>query len=318
MVSITQLKYLLAVHQTQHFGRAAADCHVSQPALSAQIQKAESFLGITVFDRKATPVATTAHGLKVIEQARAVLSAHASVMKLGLGVEGRVSGSFSLRVIPTLAPYVLPWFLRAFAARYPQVDLSLYEITTDELIDALSHSRLDAALLSTPLQEASIQERVLFYDPFYLYAHRDEPVLENAEVDVTRLDPHKLWLLEDGHCLRTQVVNFCGMAQPRSNLGSVRFAAGSLETLVRLIDASEGYTLLPESHARSLPARSRVRCLRPFANSTPTREVSLVHPRQSWKGPILDALQACIDHSVPRALKRTDPAGVVMAIRPAG
>lgn len=315
MPSITQLEYILALHKTGHFGRAAKLAHVSQPTLSAQIHKVEQELGITIFDRQAKPIEPTDVGRALIEHAQTVVAAHENLMRLAAGRFQELSGPFALGIIPTLAPYVLPWFLARFAARHPAVELSVHERPTDELLAEIDHQRIDAAILATPLHEPSIQERVLFYDPFYLYAHPDEPVLAEPEVDVDALDQRKLWLLQDGHCFRAQVINLCGIERERAHLGSVTFAGGSFETLRHLIDASEGYTLIPETYARTLPKATRQRCVRPFEGETPTREISLVHHRRSWKGDVIDALAEAIRDTTPRALRQATADGEILPIR---
>lgn len=313
MPTITQLEYLLAVHQHGHFGRAAEALGVSQPTLSAQIQRAEDELGVVVFDRQTRPIEATERGRLIIERGRDVVAAHRRLIALAAGDFARPAGPFALGVIPTLAPYTLPWFLQRFAADHPEVELSLFERPTAELISAIRHNQLDAAILSTPLDEPSIEERALFYDPFYLYANAGEPLLDDLEVDVESLDPQKLWLLEDGHCFRAQMLSFCGVAE-RVHLGSVRFAAGSFETIRHLIDASEGYTLIPETYARTLSPATRRRSVRAFEARTPTREVSLVHHRHSAKLDITAALEAAIHAHIPRALARVDADGEILPI----
>lgn len=314
MPTITQLEYILAVHKSGHFGRAAAEIGVSQPTLSSQIHKAESELGVTLFDRQAKPIALTDHGKKLIDLVRAVVSAHEQLMAAASGRFAEPAGPFSLGIIPTLAPYMLPWFLREFSERHPSVELSIFERPTDQILVELSASRMDAAILATPLSEASLAERVLFYDPFYLYAHPDEELLERDTITVEDIDSRKLWLLEDGHCFRAQVINLCGI-QERALLKSVHFAGGSFETLRHLIDASGGYTLVPETYARTLPRSLRQRLVRPFAERVPTREVSLVHHRRNWKVDILDALAKTVGRTLPRALHRELADEEVLPIR---
>lgn len=314
MPSITQLRYLLAVFETGHFGRAAETVGVSQPTLSAQIQKAEQSLGVIVFDRQCKPTEPTELGRQLIERARDVVDAYDTLVALAAGKFRELAGPFALGIIPTLAPFVLPWFLRAFSEEHDAVQLSIYERPTDELLSEIAHNRIDAAILATPLDEASIEERVLFYDPFYLYANAGDPLLGERDVDVTALDPTKLWLLEDGHCFRAQVINFCGV-QERKHLGSVRFAGGSFETIRNLIDASEGYTLVPETYAQTLPKSVRQRNVRAFEERTPTREVSLVHHRRSAKRDIADALEHVIRQNIPRVLRRVGSDGEVVPIR---
>ncbi len=304
----------MAVHRNGHFGKAAEEVGVSQPTLSMQVQKAEKELGVVIFDRQAKPIEPTARGRKILEHAWDVVSAHENLVRASKAEEGGPAGAFRLGIIPTLAPFVLPWFLRDFAEAHPQVALSIVERPTDELIAEIQGGRLDGAILATPLEERSIRERVLFYDPFYLYGHRDDAILQADEVEVGDLDPRKLWLLDDAHCFRAQVISFCGV-QERIHLGSIRFAGGSFDTIRHLIDASEGYTLVPETYARTLPKNVRQRCVRAFETRTPTREVSLVHHAKSWKEDILEALQASVCKSTPRALRLVGPDGEILPIR---
>lgn len=314
MPSIAQLEYVLALQKHGHFGRAAAELGVSQPTLSSQIQKVEAELGVPLFDRQSKPIGLTDQGARLVDGMRAVVTAHERLMAAASGTAAEPEGPFALGIIPTLAPFVLPWFLSAFASRYPAVELSIVERPTDDILAEIAANRMDGGILATPLDEASLDERVLFYDPFYLYAHPDEPLLDKDAVDISDIDSRKLWLLEDGHCFRAQVINLCGIHE-RDLLGSVRFAGGSFETLRHLIDASGGYTLFPETYARTLGRSARQRLLRPFDDRVPTREVSLVHHRQCWKTGILDALAHGVQQAMPRCFQRELTDGEVMPIR---
>lgn len=315
MPSIAQLRYVLAVHRHGHFGKAAKACNVSQPTLSGQIHKAEERLGIQIFVRENKPVTATEKGYALVEQAQVVVAAHERLVRLAQGQFDSVAGDFALGIIPTLAPYVMPWFLKAFATRYPKVKLSIVERATDGILSDLEGRRLDAGLLATPLDVPRLKERVLFLDPFYLYAHAEEHILEYDEVEASLLDPERLWLLEDGHCVRNQTLALCDIVEGCSHLSSVRFEAASFETLHRLIDASEGYTLVPETYARTLPRDRRRRQVRAFKRPTPTREVSLVHLENTWKVDIIDALEDTIRTSIPRALTHPPEAAEVLPVR---
>ncbi|MEM9729267.1 MAG: LysR substrate-binding domain-containing protein [Myxococcota bacterium] len=314
MPTVQQLEYVLAVHEHGHFGRAAEALGVSQPTLSSQIQKVESELGVSLFDRQSKPIVLTEPGKSLIELARDVVSAHEKLMAAAGGTLSEPSGPFTLGIIPTLAPYVLPWFLQDFATRYPEVELSILERPTDSILEELAGGRMDAGILATPLGEPSLEERVLFYDPFYLYAHKDDPILGEDAVEVANIDSAKLWLLEDGHCFRAQVINLCGLDE-RSLLDSVRFAGGSFETLRHLIDASAGYTLIPETYARTLGRAARQHLIRPFDERVPTREVSLVHHRKNWKVGVLDALREAVQRNMPRAFQTEPSEGEILPIR---
>ena len=315
MPSVAQLKYILAVHEHGHFGKAAEACQVSQPTLSGQIQKAEEELGVVLFVRQQKPIVATEKGAVLIEHAQSVVAAHDRLLHIARGQFETVAGELALGVIPTLAPYVLPWFLKRFAKDYPQVNLTVVERTTDGILDSLDRRRLDVGLLATPLGSSSIRERVLFYDPFYIYAEASEPILERDEIAPVDLAPEQLWLLEDGHCVRHQTLALCDMVEGCSHLSSVRFEAASFETLQYLIDASGGYTLVPETFARLLPAERRRRQIRPFSEPTPTRQISLVHLASAYKTDLIDALEAAISASVPRALRQEPPQVEVLPVR---
>lgn len=312
--TVVQLRYLLALHETGHFGRAAAEQGVSQPSLSSQIQRLEDLLGGALVDRQAKPVVLTDFGVHLLEHARSVVAEHDRLIAAAAGDVVSATTEFSLGIIPTLAPYVLPWFVGEFARQYPSVSLSVFERTTDEMIDLLSTNQLDAGILATPLGESALLEEVLFYDPFYAYGHKDESLLKSDVVDVRDLSPERLWLLEDGHCFRAQVVNLCGLEQ-RTLLESVRFSAGSFETLRHIVDVAGGYTLFPETYARTLPKSVRQRAIRAFARSIPTREVSLVFHRHKWKTEVIDVIRGIIQERMPSAFQTEVADDEVLPIR---
>ncbi len=314
MPTISQLKYILAVHRFGHFGRAAEACHVTQPTLSGQIRKAEEELEVTIFTRRTKPVLVTERGAALIEQAQVVVAAHERLMRLARGRFEQLAGSLRLGVIPTLAPYVLPWFVRGFADAHPLVELSIEERTTDEIVDGLKRQVFDVGLVATPLRESRLRERLLFVDPFYVYAAEGDAVLDRAHVSLEDLDPCRMWLLEEGHCMRNQVLALCGAVEGRL-LPTVRFQAGSFETLRNLIDAAGGYTIIPETFAGQLPPERRAAQVRAFAGTTPVREVGLVHLRNTWKSDLFDALEASIAGSLPPCLRRALPDALVLEVR---
>jgi LysR family hydrogen peroxide-inducible transcriptional activator len=303
MLSITQLEYIVAVHRTGNFGKAAAECDVSQPTLSAQVAKAEETLGVVIFDRRSRPVQPTEPGKRLVSLAVDVLTAHKRLLTEADETE-RLCGKFTLGIIPTLAPYVLPWFLGPFAEKHPRIELTVLERPTLTIVEEIKALRMDAGLLATPLEEPSFETRVLFYDPFYVYAHANSPLLLEDEVAAANLEHEPLWLLEDSHCFRNQVVHLCGLHNHRV-MGNVRFDASSFETLRALIDHSGGCTLVPETFARMLPSQVRTARIRPFCEPVPTREVSLIAPRTHWKTDILDALTLALRGMAPRSLPRT-------------
>ncbi len=318
MPSITQLKYILAVHRHGHFGQAAKACHVSQPTLSTQIRKAEEELGIALFQRQNKPVSVTERGAAVIEQAQVVVAAHERLVRLAQGKFEQRAGAVRLGIIPTLAPYVLPWFVQGFAKAHPLVQLTIEERTTEEILRGLKRQTLDVGLLAIPLHEPRLVERPLFVDPFYLYAAEGEPLLDHDEVEVTALDPDRMWLLEEGHCVRHQTLALCNRDTRQRHLATVTFEAGSFDTLRNLIDAAEGYTIVPETYAQRLGRDVRKKQVRAFSGPTPAREVGLVHLRNTWKTDLLDALEESIKAALPRPFRRTPAEPMVLPVRDEG
>lgn len=305
MPSITQLRYLVSIHKTKHFGRAAKECHVSQPSLSAQIQKLEEQLGFIIFDRSKSPVLTTVKGQQVIAQAKIVLAEHKKLE--GFANEpGEVAGPFHLGVIPTLSPYVVPRFIESFANQHPLVELTISELQTSQIIEALYEDKLDGGLLVTPLNNEKLKERVLFHEPFYLFTYNDQ-LLKKGHVKEGDLDPGLAWLLDEGHCLRNQTLRICSRRTRQKVLPNITFASGSLDTLINMTRRSTGYTLLPYLASEQLSPLERANNIRPFSKPVPSREVSLVHRRTYLKEKILEALEKNITDNTPKELKSLKP-----------
>ena len=303
MPSITQLEYLLAVEKFRHFGKAARYCHVSQPSLSAQIQKLEDQLEIIIFDRSKKPILLTEVGMEILNQAKVILAEHRKLKTLANASAKEPKGEFQLAVIPTLAPYLIPLFLAQFSEKYPKIKLKVHEAKTEDIIHQLNDDSLDAGLLVTPLRDDRLIERHLFFEPFYGYIARDHGLQKKKELSEADLTIGGLWLLEEGHCFRDQVLNICSRTKEDRVLSNVDFESGDLETLKNLIKQSSGYTLLPELAVNSLSKEEFKTYIRKFKKPIPTREVSLVHSRGFLKEAIIEALEAIILASIPRNLR---------------
>jgi len=300
MPTLTQLKYIISVHHHKHFGRAAKECAVSQPSLSAQIQKAEEELDLIIFDRSKKPILTTQKGTEIIQQAKVVLCEHQKIFDLSLDKE--LSGNFNLGVIPTLSPYLIPLFIESFSTKYPKVQLNISEYKTSDIIEALDTDELDAALLVTPLYNEKIIERVLFYEPFYIYGSINHPLTKRKRIKESDLDSDSIWLLSEGHCLRDQVIKVCSYGLKSPVLDNIRFESGSLDTLINLIKNGKGYTLLPHLSTIHLNEKERKDHLRSFQKPAPTREVSLVYSRSFLKENIIQSLEDEILDNIPNEL----------------
>ncbi|MCK5884227.1 MAG: hydrogen peroxide-inducible genes activator [Bacteriovoracaceae bacterium] len=300
-MTITQLEYVLAVDRNRHFGKAAKECCVTQPTLSMQLQKLEDELGIIIFDRSKSPILPTIEGEAVITQAKIVIKENKKIYEVIELAKNNLSGHFKLAVIPTLAPYVIPLFAQKFSEKYPDINLIIEESKTEDIIKQLDSDEIDAGILVTPLHDNSLIERVLFYEPFYLFAREDHPMSKLKEVDQAKLDLDEIWLLNKGNCFRDQILNICSETRGEVK-GNLRFESGNFETLKNMVLSCSGYTILPHLAVEQMTA-SRKKMVRPFKAPVPTREVSLVHSRSFMKEKIIEAIQDEIVAAAPKELR---------------
>lgn len=208
-MTLTQLNYILAVDRCRNFAQAAKECFVTQPTLSMQVQKLEDHLQIIIFDRSKSPVEPTPMGKKVLEYARKVMQGANALEELSKSLRGEVSGEYILGVIPTLAPYVLPLFLKEFVEKYPRVELKVYEYQTDEIIRLLKDGKIDGSILATPLEVKELKEEHLFYEPFKVFLSPEHMLLKKKTLEEKDLNLSEAWLLKEGHCMRAQALQLC-------------------------------------------------------------------------------------------------------------
>lgn len=274
-VTLRQLRYLVAVADTLHFGRAAAACHVSQPSLSAQIQQLEAALGAALLERTKHRVLLTPEGEDAVRRARAIL-AQVDDLSQAIQAAGRpLSGALRLGVIPTIGPYLLPPVLPGLRAAYPELKLYLREDLTHRLLDRLRAGDLDAAILALPAPEAGLESQPLYDEPFLVALPPGHRLAARNALSEADLADQALLLLEDGHCFRDQALDVCGQAGARDADG---FAATSLATLVEMVAGRLGLTLLPALSVPVVAAGGQVK-VRPFVEPAPTRRVGLVWRR---------------------------------------
>src|SRR5688572_30628968 len=277
-VTLAELRYVVALADHRHFGRAARACNVTQPTLSARVQKLERTLGLALFERSSKSVQPTAVGERIVEQARAVLDATQRIRDLAESGHAPLSGPLRLGVIPTLGPYLLPQFVPALRAKYAELELQLREVKTTDLLDDLAQHRLDCGLLATPVHQPGIVAEELFEEEFYLLAPRDHALARKCRVAEADLKETTVLLLDEGHCLRDQALSICGKDAARA--GPQDFRATSLETLRHMVSAGMGTTLLPALAVRK--DEGELTAL-PFERPAPGRRVTLAwrktHPR---------------------------------------
>jgi LysR family transcriptional regulator, hydrogen peroxide-inducible genes activator len=301
-MTFIQLAYAVAVGTYRHFGKAADSCFVTQPTLSMQIQKLEDELGVKLFDRSKQPVMPTEAGVAIIEQARKILGEKEVISEIIQTKKGLFAGELRIGIIPTLAPYLLPLFVQSFNKKYPHVKLVVNEMMTEYVINRLREGRIDVGILVTPLQEPGIKEHVLFYEELLVYVSKKNAAYKKTYVLPQDIDPNKLWLMEEGHCFRSQIVNLCELRRSSDAASHFEYEAGSIETLRRMVELDDGITILPELATIDLAAK-QMNLVRHFRKPAPMREISMVVHRDFLKKRLVDALKQEIINAVPDKVK---------------
>ncbi|NCI51548.1 LysR family transcriptional regulator [Sediminibacterium roseum] len=300
-MTFVQLEYIIAVDTFRHFALAARNCYVSQPTLSMQIQKVEEELGVKIFDRSKQPVIATELGTELIAQARKIISEKNKMEELVQKKKGIVTGELKIGIIPTLAPYLLPLFVQRFTNKYPLVKLVVNELTTENVVASLRSGKIDMGILVTPLQESGIKEHVLFYEELMAYVSRKNAAYKKTYMLPQDIDPNKLWLLEEGHCFRSQIVNLCELRKASREASHFDYEAGSIETLRRMVDMNDGITILPELATQGMTSRQLAQ-IRYFKRPAPMREVSIVVHRDFVKKRLIEILKEEILASIPQKI----------------
>lgn len=298
-MTIQQLEYILAVDRFRHFARAAEHCRVTQPTLSAMIQKLEEELGVKLFDRTVQPVCPTAVGEKVIRQARVVLSQAAQVKEIISEEKQAVSGTFRLGVLPTIAPYLLPRFFPQLIEKYPELDIRVTEMKTHDILQALHAGELDAAIVASRSDDRMLREETLFYEQFYAYVSHGEALFKKELIRTADVTGERLWLLDEGHCFRDQLVKFCRMEAVK--VSQMAYRLGSMETFMRMVESGKGITFIPELAFLQLTDEQR-ELVRQFAIPRPTREIVLVTDKDFIRVSLLAVLKEEILAAVPKEM----------------
>jgi LysR family hydrogen peroxide-inducible transcriptional activator len=281
-VTLTELRYAVAVAEHRHFGRAAAACFVTQPTLSAQVAKLERTLGVKLFDRTSKAVLPTPEGEEIVREARAVLAAAERIVEVARSQSEPMTGTWRLGVIPTLAPYLLPWLVPPLREAFPRLALVFREMKTAEVLSEIAQRRLDCGLLAMPVTAEGLAIEPLFDEPFLLIAPRNHALAAKKTVSESDLAGERVLLLDEGHCLREQALSICARAGALDATGEGDFRATSIETLRHMVAGGMGLTLLPALALRDGQARGDVAVV-PFAEPAPSRSMALVfrasHPR---------------------------------------
>jgi LysR family hydrogen peroxide-inducible transcriptional activator len=290
-MNLRDLRYLIALADLRHFGRAAEACHVSQPTLSTQLRKLEDELGVQLIERAPRQVMLTPAGTDIVARARRVIAEVEQMREVARRTADPEAGSVRLGMFPTLGPYLLPHAVPRLRARFPRLELLLVEEKTESLLAMLREGRLDAAVLALPLHEDWLEVEPLFEEPFLLAVPTGHPLAGRKQLRMEDLGAQQLLLLEDGHCLRAQALAVCGLAGAGEKEG---FRATSLETLRQMVAAGVGLTLLPMLAVKPPVPVSDAITLLPFRNPAPSRKLALVWRKSSAMTAFLRQLAATL------------------------
>ena len=293
-MTLQQMEYIVALDEHRHFVKAAEACGVSQSTLSTLLKKLEEELDTIIFDRTAHPLRPTEAGKKIIAQARVVLFNTEQLREMTLSERQQSSGVVKIAVIPTVAPYIVPKLFKRLREDNPLIEPRIYEMQTPEIIHRLSRAELDMAIMATPLERPNLLEVPLYYEKLVAYVSPDEDLSSQAEIASNNLPSEHLWVLKDGNCLRNQVFNLC----KRTSSYNAIFEAGSIDTLVKIVDENGGYTVIPELHIDLL--RDNQQChIRPLVNPAPVREISLVIRNDFVRERMLNEVAAAVKKIIP-------------------
>jgi LysR family hydrogen peroxide-inducible transcriptional activator len=295
--SLTQIEYALSLHRHGHFAKAAEECLVTQPTLSMQIQKLETLLNIVLFDRSKKPILLTDAGKKLLPQFQKILNEAKKIDELLNMQDSVTKGELELAIIPTISTHFLPLILPTIQANYPGLQLKIREMQTAKILEALENDQIDVGLLATPLPGKNFFTMPLYLEPFYVLAHEDHPLSKLKTVSYEQLRYPDIWLLEVGHCLRSQVLNTCNLKPKKDQ--NFSFESGNLQTLINLVSQCGGYTLIPHFQTHHIPKNCQ---LISFKHDIPVREVSLVFRREHYKYHLIELIAQMTKNHLPKKL----------------
>jgi LysR family hydrogen peroxide-inducible transcriptional activator len=291
VMNLRDLRYLVALADERHFGKAAERCFVSQPTLSAQVRKLEEYLGV--------PLVET--GEKIVQRARQLLQEADAIVELAKNDRDPLAGPLKLALIPTVGPYLLPHVAGRLRKELPRLKLMLYEYQTEQLLEKLRGGDLDMGILALPVDLDGLESAELYDEPFTLAVPASHPLAEQERVKVEDLRGETLLLLEDGHCLRDQALEVCSRVRVNE---AQDYRATSLETLRQMVAAGHGITLLPELAAEAPVGSTRSLRVKPFARPHPARTIGAVWRKSTTRGPAIEAIVATITHAMRQEAKK--------------
>lgn len=293
------MEYIVAVYRLRHFAKAAEHCGVTQPTLSAMIQKLEQELGVKLFERSSQQVVPTAIGRLVVEQAWRVISRARKIKDIVEEERNALSGVFRIGILPTIAPYLLPRFFTRLMEEYPDIDFRVSEMKTADCKKALARGEIDVAIIVSLGEIEGMEQDSLYFEQFIAYVSENDSLFQSKSIRSADLPGHFLWLLDEGHCFRDQLVKFCNIKSACDS--KLTYSLGSIETFMRMVEAGQGITFIPELALDQL-TESQKRLVRPFAIPIPTREVVLLTTKTFVRKGIKQMMINEIRDSVPQRM----------------
>ena len=303
-MTLQQLEYILAVNQFRHFAKAAEYCRVTQPTLSAMIQKLEEELDTKIFDRSQQPVCPTPIGIHIIEQAQNILVQTNRIKNIIEEEKHSLTGAFKLGILPTVAPYLLPRFFPQLMKKYPGLDIRVVEMKTNDIKKALQTGDIDAGIVASLAGMEEFQETSLFYEQFFAYVAQESPLFNHEVIRTSDLTGEQLWMLDEGHCFRDQLIRFCQLKAARAS--QLAYHLGSMETFMRMVESGKGVTFIPELAVLQLNEIQQ-KLVRPFAIPSPTRQIVLLTNKNFIRYTLLEAVTKEIRNSVPKEMLSLKP-----------
>lgn len=284
-MNLRDLTYLIKVAETLNFGKAADNCHVSQPTLSMQIKKLEEYLGVNIFERTNKHVMITDYGQKIIEMAKGITSGADDLITYAKSCRDPFAGEFRLGAFPTIAPYFLPKIVAPIKKSMPELQLLLLEEKSPILVEKLLRGEIDAAILALPIEDETLRTEILFEDKFCLAVPKNHTLSKNKTIAMDDITHESLLLLEDGHCMRNQALQVCSLSGAKETAG---FRATSLETLRQMVAAGSGITLIPEIAISS--GKDKLISYIPFSGNAPSRTIGIVWRKSSPRKTALEKI----------------------------
>ncbi len=301
-MTITQLHYILAIEKHLSFVGAAESCNISQPAISMQVKKLEDMLGVELFDRNSSPLKVTSIGKAIINQAKFILKEYTQVFEIISEYKDEIIGTVRIGIIPTVSPYLLPLFIKNLEQKYSNLKLEIEELTTQNIEEKLRNGTLDMGILATPLHQNDLIEHFLYFEELVAYISPENLLFNKNYLLSKEIDLNQLWLLEEGHCLRNQIENFCELKQKQNKNSPLKLKTGSLETVIKLADNYEGMTLLPELAIMDWN-EVKLQKIRRFAAERPMREISIITEKAYKRKALIEAIKAEVLACLPQKLK---------------